>query len=73
MTRAEITLVSLQRDDERRRRESTSRGYESLVQNMMGNIESMRANGGGAVDPQLVDDILKEAGREKENLQRKVL
>ena len=42
---------------------------------MMGNIESMRANGGGAVDPQklLVDDILKEAGREKENLQLKVL
>ena len=39
----------------------------------MGNIESMRANGGGAVDPQLVDDILKEAGREKENLQHKVL
>lgn len=51
-------------DDERRRRESTYRGHES--QNMMGNFVSIGGN------RELVDDILKQADREKETLLYKV-
>lgn len=51
-------------DDERRRRESTYRGHES--QNMTGNFISIGGN------RELVDDILKQADREKETLLYKV-
>uniref|UniRef100_A0A1X7TX72 Uncharacterized protein n=1 Tax=Amphimedon queenslandica TaxID=400682 RepID=A0A1X7TX72_AMPQE len=70
--RRQIRELQHERDDERRKRDNTQRGYESLVHNITENIAASGAGPAGSANRELIDDILKQADREKENLQRKI-
>ncbi|XP_019857170.1 PREDICTED: intracellular protein transport protein USO1-like [Amphimedon queenslandica] len=70
--RRQIREIQHERDDERRKRDNTQRGYESLVHNITENIAASGAGPAGSANREFIDDILKQTDREKENLQHKI-